>query len=168
LLVVSFHPSFAQPNYIVNVYNNLLLDANTGAANQYEPTLPRPFLWTADVAVNHQWNLVLVDCFYLIQSVSSGLCLDGNSNPGLPQYSSEYTSPFMWPCSSTAPNHQWNLVPQPNPSGVLQYQLINVQNGLCLDGNVGAAPQYDPGHAAPFLWPCDVANNHLWLVETSL
>jgi len=152
--------------FLVNYQYNNLLDSNTGAATQVDPAHPRPFVYPIDssaVAPNHEWNLLpQANGNYLIQSVSSTLCLDGNEN--VPQEDAAYPSPFMWPCDANAPNHRWSLIQvATSASGAPLYNLVNEQNEQALDGNTGAARQADPGHPAPFLWtPTAGAPNQQW------
>jgi len=165
--------SSGMPYYLINVYNGktTTLDANTGAFTQYNPSYPRPFLWTASNNVlNHQWILTDAgDGNFDIVSAFSGLCLDGNTNS--PQYGSS-TTPFLWSCDN-GPNQRWQLLlVSSNPT---TYQIKNVisYNQNCLDTNVygafGSPPNWNNAYPDPFFWGCDAqgseTGNHIWYIS---
>jgi len=140
--------SSAQTYLITNYHNNLRLDSHASAdpnSTQYDPDHWRPFISSPlnPVPSAHLWLLIASSQnYYLIQSVETGLCLDGNIT--VPQYNLTFPTPFLGTCKPNAHSQQWVLI------GTLPLVYIrNVQTGLLLNGDTAIA-NYNPLHPNAF------------------
>jgi len=158
---MSHHSHFHGHYTIVNASTHKALDSNVGAAGQLSAAHPRPFVWDpVPSAHNHQWEIRQSEGeWFNIVPRGTNKALDGNT--AVPQVAATHPAPFLWDIVPTAHNHQWKF----QQVGHDTYVIINRQNGLALDGNVGGAAQHTSTHPAVFLWqPVPSAPNHQWIL----